>query len=120
MSFWNIFELLCQQRHTTAAAVNKELGFSNATATKWKKGSVPKGNTLKKIADYFGVTTDYLLGSETEQKEKPADEGELEKDVVIYHRDGKTVRRKFTKAQLAMISAMLDAIPDETDGNSEL
>ena len=55
-----------------------------------------------------------------DEKEKPTNEGELEKDVVIYHRDGKTVRRKFTKAQLAMISAMLDAIPDETDENSEL
>lgn len=96
----------------------------------------PDIETIVKLAKCLDVTLEYLLGvgdrpTEEERhvlevtnyfynEEKPADEGELEKDVVIYHRDGKTVRRKFTKAQLAMISAMLDAIPDETDGNSEL
>ena len=52
--------------------------------------------------------------------EKPADEGELSEEIVIYHRDGKTVRRKFSKEQLKMISAMLDAIPDDPDDNAGL
>lgn len=29
--------------------------------TKWKNGSIPKSDTLKKIADHFGVSTDALL-----------------------------------------------------------
>ncbi|MBQ8401534.1 MAG: hypothetical protein IJX14_06345 [Clostridia bacterium] len=37
--------------------------MSNATYTNWKKrGSTPQGKNLQKIADYFGVTTGYLLG----------------------------------------------------------
>ena len=37
----------------------------------WKsRGLTPKYETLSKIADYFGVSVDYLLGN-TEQKEKP-------------------------------------------------
>ena len=37
--------------------------MSNSIATKWKKtAATPQGDTLDKIADYFGVTTDYLLG----------------------------------------------------------
>lgn len=118
--FWDIFIKLCAKHGKKPNPVAKELGFGTAAVTHWKNGAIPRDISLRKIADYFGVTVDYLLGNEAEQKEKPADEGELEKDVVIYHRDGKTVRRKFTKAQIAMISAMLDAIPDETDGNSEL
>lgn len=31
--------------------------------TKWKNGSVPKSDTLKLIADHFGVSTDALLSS---------------------------------------------------------
>ena len=59
--FWEVFEMLCKSKGLTANAVCKELGFSNATATKWKKGADPSGKSLQKIATYFGVSTDYLL-----------------------------------------------------------
>ncbi|MBQ7283973.1 MAG: helix-turn-helix transcriptional regulator, partial [Oscillospiraceae bacterium] len=39
--------------------------------TKWKNGSVPTGETLQKLADYFGVSVDYLLNEET--KKSPAE-----------------------------------------------
>lgn len=45
------------------------MGLSNSLATKWKNtGAVPQGETLNKVANYFGVSVDYLLGNE--QKEK--------------------------------------------------
>jgi transcriptional regulator with XRE-family HTH domain len=50
--------------------MSEEIGLSNATATSWKKGAIPKSSTLEKISAYFGVSTDYLLGKE----EKPADQ----------------------------------------------
>lgn len=59
--FWEVFVMLCKSKGLTANAVCKELGFSNATATKWKKGADPSGKSLQKIATYFGVSTDYLL-----------------------------------------------------------
>lgn len=60
--FWNIFVSLCNQKGKTPNGVCFELGFSAATATKWKKGAVPRDTTLQKIADYFQVSTTYLLG----------------------------------------------------------
>ena len=49
------------------------MGFSNSITTKWKKtGATPDGVTLAKIAEYFGITVDELLGKE----KQPAD-GEL-------------------------------------------
>lgn len=39
------------------------LGVSQATIASWESGRTePDNNMLKQIADYFNVTTDYLLG----------------------------------------------------------
>lgn len=62
MNFWNVFKNLCDQNNTTPNAICKELNFSNATATHWKNGTVPKGDALILISDYFHVSVDYLLG----------------------------------------------------------
>lgn len=50
------------------------------------------------------------------EKESPADEGEASETVVIYHRDGKTVRRELTPEQMKMLASMIDAIPEEPKG----
>lgn len=92
------------------------LGISTSAVGMYEQNRrEPDITALKTISEYFGVSLDYLLSNDgvSEQKENPADEGEIAEDVVIYHRDGKTVRRTFTKDQLDMISAMLDAIPDK-------
>lgn len=60
--FWERFTKLCKDNSTSPNAVCKDLGKSNATATHWKNGSMPKGDILSKIAQYFNVTSDYLLG----------------------------------------------------------
>lgn len=68
--FYDKFKELCKKKGVSCNKAAIEIGLSNATPTTWKKrGLTPKSDTLAKIADYFGVTTDYLLG--TEQKEKP-------------------------------------------------
>ena len=45
----------------TISQLEKELGFSNGSISKWEKVS-PSVDKVQKIAKYFGVTTDYLLG----------------------------------------------------------
>ena len=60
--FWNIFYNLCTERETSPNAVCKAIGLSNSMATYWKNGTMPKGDVLIQIADYFNVSTDYLLG----------------------------------------------------------
>lgn len=79
--FWEIFAMLCKSKGLTANAVCKELGFSNATATKWKKGAAPSGKSLQKIASYFGVSTDFLLTGKGAKKEAPSDDGECWQDI---------------------------------------
>ena len=66
--FWNNFLILCQQKNKSPNAVAKDLGFSSGSVTEWKNGRLPRGNTLKKIADYFGVTVESLLSSPEKEK----------------------------------------------------
>ncbi len=60
--FYDRFIELCKQRGKSPAAVTKELGLNNSSSTAWKRGSTPKSETLQKLANYFGVSVDYLLG----------------------------------------------------------
>lgn len=66
MCFFDRISALCKERGTSPSAVAREIGLNNSSATYWKRGSIPKGDTLQKLAIYFGVTTDYLLGNVAE------------------------------------------------------
>lgn len=60
---YSIFEQLLKQNKKTAYQVGKATGIATSTLSDWKKGkSTPKADKLAKIADYFDVSTDYLLG----------------------------------------------------------
>lgn len=67
--FWNTFVNLCMEKEKSPTAVGLELGFSRATVSNWKSGGIPRETAIRKIADYFGVTVDYLLGN-TDNREK--------------------------------------------------
>ena len=74
--FFDIFKLLCEKKGVSPKKATEDIGLSNSITTKWKKtGATPKGDTLQRIADYFGVTTDYLLTGE-ETKKAPTQEGQ--------------------------------------------
>jgi repressor LexA len=65
--FWKKFVFLCEKIGKTPTAVCADLGFSATMGTKWKNGARPRETTLIKIAEYFNVSTEYLLGTEKEQ-----------------------------------------------------
>ena len=65
---------LCNSINKAPSTVALELGFQKAAVTRWKKGGNPTDATVQKIANYFGVSTDFLLGSE----KTPTPEGERE------------------------------------------
>ena len=72
--FWERFYNLCIQKGTKPNPVAKELGISSGILSRWKnEGSTPNGDSLTKIANYFNVSTDYLLGLTDEAEKKAAD-----------------------------------------------
>lgn len=68
---YDIFEKLCEENNVTPYRVCKETGITTATISNWKAGRyVPKQDKMKKIADFFGVSVDYLMtGIEESAKE---------------------------------------------------
>lgn len=65
---YEIFLKLLNEKGVTAYKVGKATGIAGSTFTDWKNGrSVPKQEKLQKIADFFGVSLDYLMtGKDTQ------------------------------------------------------
>lgn len=79
--FWKIFFDLCKNSNVSPSQVVKNLSLSSSSVTSWKNGKVPHHGTLLKIAEYFGVTVDYLLGSapaSAEEKSPAPSESDLD------------------------------------------
>ena len=68
--FYDIVNNLCKERKTTITRMAEDIGLSNAAPTSWRKGSIPKLSTVKKISEYFDVPVEYLLGEEPEKDNK--------------------------------------------------
>ena len=74
--FYDLFCELCKRKNVAPTRAALDMGISKATPTTWKnKGITPQAAQLQKIADYFGVSVDYLLGNEPKEK-TPAETGE--------------------------------------------
>lgn len=56
----NIKDLVAE-KSMTIAELERHLDFSHGGIAKWDKQS-PSSERLQKVADYFDVSTDYLLG----------------------------------------------------------
>lgn len=52
---------LANEKGVSLSELERSIGISNGSISKWEKSS-PKADTLQKVADYFNVSTDYLLG----------------------------------------------------------
>lgn len=61
MSLVKTIKMLCDERKVTFAEVEREIAISNGQIRRWDNAS-PKSETLSKVADYFHVSTDFLLG----------------------------------------------------------
>jgi transcriptional regulator with XRE-family HTH domain len=63
--FFDVFQALCIKKGVSCKKAAEDIGLSNSITTKWKKtGATPGGDTLNRIAIYFGVSIDFLLGKE--------------------------------------------------------
>ncbi|MCI6363818.1 helix-turn-helix domain-containing protein [Intestinimonas butyriciproducens] len=74
MSFYERYEILCKEHDFTPNSPKsfEITGVSTGAVSGWKKGSMPKGDVIRRIATYFDVTTDYLLGLSEVRKPSPS------------------------------------------------
>lgn len=53
---------LCEKRNISISKLESELGFGNASIKKWGRTISPSISKIVKVATYFDVSADYLLG----------------------------------------------------------
>ncbi len=72
--FYDKYRQLCGAVGKSPSAAAVEMGISKGTVSTWKNlGRTPQTAQLKKIADYFGVSIDYLLGNTEDAYDWDAD-----------------------------------------------
>jgi transcriptional regulator with XRE-family HTH domain len=76
MSLQKRLNELMEERHVSNVQLSKAVGCKESAVRKWRKGeSEPrKGKLLKKVADYFGVSEEYLLFGKGEKPLPPTDQ----------------------------------------------
>ena len=68
-TFFDTFTALARKKGLSPSRAVEELKMNRSVVTSWRKGRIPSTRTLDKLAEYFGVTRQYLL-------EAPPDESE--------------------------------------------
>ena len=59
--FFDRIKQLCDQRGISPYKACTDIGLNRSAVAKWKNGGNPNGTTAAKLAEYFGVSVDYLL-----------------------------------------------------------
>ena len=61
--FKDVFVKLLQERNVSSYKITKDIGINNGLISTWRNGkNTPSAENLVKLADYFDVSVDYLLG----------------------------------------------------------
>jgi len=90
-TFFERFYELCKERGETPNSVARKIGGSSGSVTAWKKGTVPRGVTLTKLADYFNVSVDYLICQTDDRANSEA--AENKKTPVLTEKDERDIAK---------------------------
>lgn len=69
---------LCKKNNTTIKALERSLDLSNGSIRNWDT-KPPSYDKVEKVAKYFNVSIEYIIGTETEETHK-------EKEIISFYR----------------------------------
>lgn len=96
MDFYTIYLNLCAKADISPTKAATDMKISTPAVTKWKNGSMPNDVTLMKIANYFGVSMEYL---------KTGDQAETKKDQPVENDRSVNVKKQLIE--------IFDNLPEE-------
>ena len=110
---------LANDRKVTLAELERNLDFSNGSLRKWGT-STPSGDKIEKVADYFNVSVDYLLGR-TQNPYTSNDDlmntQELE-TLIMFRKETEDMsddeKERFNKALINMMKNARDLVKDDS------
>lgn len=126
MSIVNRIKDLANERQMTLAELERTLQLSQGSIRKWDK-STPGGDKIKRVADHFNVTTDYLLGRETyeEMKLKQArwdfiqEEGNESEEYYAIQRDAKKLNKRDQKKLHDIMKSVFGNLDELKDDDND-
>lgn len=71
---------LCKENHISQRRLEQDLNLGNGATSKWAT-SAPSFHTLSRVAEYFGVSVDYLQGKSGQQEKVPILNQKDEQDI---------------------------------------
>ena len=134
--FYDTLKKLCEEKNISPSKAATECGISRSTVTWWKQHKTsPNSEQVSKLAEYFGVSTDCLLGNE--QKEKPAQNNVQVRDehdnIVVLDKETRdlidslrskpemkmlfSVSKNATKEDIIRTVKIIEALKDKREGD---
>ena len=108
-----------QLRDMKPSVLSYKTGISESALSHYLKGHYePKAKKLMLLAEALHVSESWLSGyaeKNAETIDTPGDNAESGEDFIIFHRDGKTVKKRFSEDQMKMLVAMIEAVPEKED-----
>jgi transcriptional regulator with XRE-family HTH domain len=100
-AFYPRLDALCVQNGLSPGGLAEKIGLSNAAAPSWKRGAIPNGDTLIKMARELKTTTDYILMGAPPSPELTSQEQEL---LMIFRTQGVRGQTEILSCAYALLS----------------
>lgn len=82
MSLIHRIKELADDKKLTFAEIERNVGLSNGQIRRWGSSS-PKIDNIQKVADFFDVSTDYLLGRTLQKNVESHNEEDLSSQIMF-------------------------------------
>ena len=109
---------LCSSRGTTIAQLERELGLSKASISKWDE-SRPSIDKVQKVSNYFGLTVSELLNEEIKTPVSDNRDGLIDALSTLREEERALlqVARGMTAEDVAAVTAFIKQLKGNNDSN---
>ncbi|HFK9962260.1 helix-turn-helix transcriptional regulator [Enterococcus faecium] len=102
MNTYEIIKELAKEKGLSIRQLEMNFGYSNGYLGSWKR-QTPNSIELARLADYFDVSVDYLLGREERETPKHVD---LSENDTVFSFDGKEISKETMRKAIAIAKAL--------------
>lgn len=109
--FYENLTKLCEDNNIKITTLLNKLNISTSAIARWKNGVIPTGEILTKIADYFNVSVDLLLGRTETQTD--------DLDIITIQRARQNMTEKDKTRMMDMLRVTFDYAFDNNKGDDD-
>lgn len=106
---------LCERQGISISKLESELGFGSSSIKKWERVSSPSIDKIVKVASYFNVSVDYLLGRT--DIENSISEVIGDKDIISFQRARQKMTPKDRERMMKMLRLGFEGAFEEDNEN---